>query len=131
MDSSVGDMDDVFAMTSKEARGDIMEFPQSSIRVDQSKQYAKTGVKAAKIVTGGPELNIVSHDAFNNVGHKNEMLIFLPGRLQYRFIDGAYIHPVKGIQSNSTDGTIDEILAEIGILADDGGASILKVINMF
>lgn len=131
MDSSVSDSDKVVSFTSKEARGDILEFPQSSIRIDQSKNYEKTGVKTQNIVTGGSDIEIMSHDAFNNPGHKNEMLIFVPSRLQYRFMDGADIHPVKDIQGNSVDGTIDEILAEIGILADDGGVSLLKVINMF
>lgn len=130
MDSSVSDNDKVIMITSKKQRSNILEWPQSAIRIDQSKEYMKTGVKAHTIVTGGADIEVISHDAFNNAGHQDEALLIVPDRLTYRYLQNRDLKPVMGIQSNSTDGTVDEFMGEIGMLPDDGGVSILKVVNM-
>ena len=130
MDDSVSDSDRVIMLTSKKVRGNILEQMQSSIR-ERSSDLAKYGLKAHKFATAGADIDIMSHDAFNRGGHENQALCLVPDKLMYRYMKGRDIAPVKGIQSNSTDGTIDEIRGEVGILADCGGYSLLKITDMF
>jgi len=130
MDSSVGDMDRVIMLTSKKQRTNLLEQQQDSIRIDQKSDPKEYGVKIPMFMTGGPNIEIRSHDAFNNAGHEDEGLIFLPERLKYRYLKGRDIAPNKDIQSNSTDGKIDEIFGEVGLQNDDGGVSIMRLINM-
>lgn len=130
MDSSISDMDRVIMFTSKKERSNLLEQAQANIRIDQSSNPKESGVKIPNFVTGGPNIEVRSHDAFNNPGHEKEGLIFLPDRLKYRYMKGRDVMPNENIQSNSTDGKIDEIVADIGIQNDDGGVSIMKIINM-
>lgn len=131
MDSSVSDNDRIIMLTSKKVRGNMISWGQDSIRYDGSKKLEKFGIKAHKFVTAGPDIEVISHDAFNRGGYENQALCFIPDRLTYRFLKGGDFKPNNNIQSPSTDGKINEILAEIGIGPDDGGVSIMKMANLY
>jgi hypothetical protein len=129
--NTISDSDRVIIFTSKEARSMMLEWPQASVRTMQDKNPDIINIKAHKFRTGGADVEIMSHDAFNVAGMKNKGLLFVPERLQYRYLAGWDLKPNKGIQSNSTDGTIDEFAGKVGIGYDDGGEAILKLENLF
>lgn len=131
MDSSVGNGQPIYMLTSREAVARAIEWQQSHIRIDQSKELAKYGVKAHKFVTSGADVHLIAHDAFDRGGHTNQALCFIPENVQYRYLKGRDLAPKMNIQSNSTDGRKDEILGEVGLLPLDGGYSITKVVNWF
>jgi hypothetical protein len=132
MDSSVGNDKTLIAFTSREVVARVLNWQQDSYRVTQSGVLAKYGIKSHTMVTSGPDIELVAHDAFDGRGgYNNQMLIFNPENVQYRYKDGRDLMPKIGIQNNSADGFMDEIIGEIGILPLDGGASITKVTNIF
>jgi len=71
------------------------------------------------------------HDSFEHGAMTDKMIVFDPENIFYCYKTGRDLAPKMNIQSNSTDGQIDEILGEIGIGTLDGGQSILQVENLF
>ena len=132
MDSSVGNDRKLIAFTSREVVARILDWQQDAYRVNTTGVLAKFGIKSHTMVTSGPDIELVAHDAFDGRGgYNNQMLIFDPENVQYRFKNGRDLAPKIGIQNNSADGFMDEIIGEVGILPLDGGASIMKVTNFF
>lgn len=132
MDTTVGNDMPLYALASREVIARILDWQQNSIRITSSGKLEKFGIKAHTIVTSGPDIHLMAHDAFDGRGsHDNQMLIFNPEMVQYRFLRNRDLKPVLNIQSPSTDGRKDEIMGEVGMLPLDGGYSITKVTNFF
>lgn len=131
MDSSVGNTMTLIGLTSSECLARAIDWQQSNVRIDQSKELAKFGVKATKFMTSKADIHLIAHDAFNQGGHENEALFFNPENIQYRFMRDRDLKPYMNIQDNDKDGRTDEIRGEVGLLPLDGGYSITKLVNWF
>lgn len=131
MDRSVGNNQPLIMLTSREARARFIEWQDEKLMILQSGNLKEFGIKSDTFITSGPDIHVVAHDAFDYGSDVNKALLFIPENVQYRFRAGRDLHPKKGIQSNSTDGFVDEILGEVSMLPLDNGYSITKVTNLF
>jgi len=132
MDETVSNDMPIYMFTSRNVVARVLDWQQSSIRITESGELKSFGIKAHKIVTSGPDIHLVAHDAFDGRGgHDNQALCFQPEMVQYRFLRNRDLRPYVGIQSPSKDGRMDEIKGEVGVLPLDGGYSMTKVVNFF
>lgn len=131
MHESVGSVKDVIMYTSSEFVSIAVEWQQQYLRIDQSKELKKFGIKAHKFETSKMTIHMVPHDAFNRGGNQTKALCIIPEQWRYRFKKGRDLQPKKGLQSNSTDGFKDEIIGEVGFLPLDGGYSTTTLTNLY
>jgi hypothetical protein len=89
------------------------------------------GLKARKFQTATFTALVINHDLFNRGAYANQALLFNPEELFYAFLKGRDIKPNNNIQSPSRDGYMDEMIGEVGLGVRDGGASMLRLTNLY
>jgi hypothetical protein len=89
------------------------------------------GLKARKFQTATFTALVITHDLFNRGSFANQALLFNPEELFYAFLKGRDVKPNNNIQSPSRDGYMDEIMGEFGLGVRDGGASMLRLTNLY
>jgi hypothetical protein len=131
MGEYVNDMDTYIGLCSNEYYGRITEEMNAKLAIDQSGEMKQFGIKATEIVTAGPNIKLVMHNAFNVKGLKNKMLIVAPQNLGYVNMKGHDFGPNNGIETNATHGKQDEVYCYSGIETKDAGKTITLVSNLF
>ena len=109
-------------------RSDEMNEKLALDRDGELKQY---GIKSNKIVTAGPNIELMKHNTMNVTGLNNKLLVFAPKNLGYVHLEGHDVGPNNEIQDNATHGKQDEIYAYHGIETLDAGKTITVVSNLF
>jgi hypothetical protein len=89
------------------------------------------GIKSRKLITSGPTIELVKHEAFNVGSFQNQMLVFAPENLGYVYLEGHDFGPNNGIQLPATHGKTDELYCYGGLETKDAGKSICLVTNCF
>ncbi len=140
-DNSIDYNKDMLWFMGKRSRARIIGMMQDNLLRDAGKNfYDKYGVKGEVLVTSGPNLTIVAHDAFNYGSNVTKGMIFLPESIEYRYKVGSTpgggsgsgrdLQINTGIQSNSKDSQKDEVFAELCLLDLSGGYNIVKTTEM-
>jgi len=113
-------------------------------RESKGNVYEKWGVRAEVLVTSGPEIAIVAHDAFNYGNNVGKALLILPEDIEYRYKNGnpplgkngkagaknRDMSIVLNTESNSSDTQKDEFFSESGLLELAGGYSTMKLTEL-
>ena len=132
MDSSINDEDTFIAYVGNENYARIQElFNDKHTNNDSEGVLKQFGIKSDKIITSGPNIQLVKHECMNAGGYANQMIVFAPENLGYVSLKGHDFKPNNGIQTNATHGKQDELYAYWGIETLDAGKSITVIQNMF
>jgi hypothetical protein len=91
----------------------------------------KFGIKSTKLVTDGPEIEFMKHNAMNNNGSENKLVLVAPSNITYCHLKGWDMVPRTEIQDKKTLGQEDEIVTTFGLRTEDAGQTITVVTNCF
>jgi len=131
MGETTNDNDMYVALCSNELFGRLVDEMDGKYSVDESGELKVFGIKATKLITAGPTIQLVKHNMFNVAGMKNKLLVFNPANIGYVHLEGHDMGPNNGIQTNATHGKQDEVYAYFGIETKDAGKSITLASNMY
>lgn len=131
MHRSVGNTKPLIFLTSREAVARALAWQYDKLLYNKGGELAKFGIKSHTFMTSGPDVHMIAHAAFDYGSDTDKGLLFIPENYQYRFKEGADLHPKSNIQSPSKDGFMDEILGEVGGLPLDGGYTMTKITDIF
>jgi len=128
---NTNDNDMYIALCSNTYFGKLTSEMQDKYRITADGEMKSFGIKSQSILTAGPEIKLIKHDAFNFTGLKNQMLVFSPADLGYVYLEGHDMGPNNDIQTNATHGKQDEIYAYHGMETKNAGKTITTVSNLY
>jgi hypothetical protein len=129
---TINDNQPLIAYLGNDAFGRIMDlFPDKHINMEGEGTLAKWGIKSYKLVTSGPEIELVKHETFNTPGLSNKMVVFAPENIGYVSLKGHDLTNNNKIETPPTHGQTDELYAYFGLETKDAGKSICIVNNLF
>jgi hypothetical protein len=131
MGEQTNDNDMYIALCSNEYYGMIIDEMNSSVELDKTGELSQFGIKSNKIVTAGPNIQLMKHNVMNVAGLTNKMLVLCPSNLGYVHLEGHDVGPNNGIQTNASHAKQDEIYAYHGIETLDAGSTLTVVSNLF
>jgi hypothetical protein len=131
MGEQTNDNDMYIALCSNEYYGRVLDEMNEKLALDRDGELKQYGIKSNKIVTAGPNIELMKHNTMNVPGLNNKLLVFAPKNLGYVHLEGHDVGPNNGIQDNATHGKQDEIYAYHGIETLDAGKTITVVSNLF
>lgn len=130
MGDLVNDDDMYIAFCSNTYYGEIVEQQNSNHQVNENGELKAFGVKSNKIITAGPNIQLVKHNAFNTSALRDKMLVFSPANVGYVALEGHDIKANKNIQTEATHGTINELYGYYGLESKDAGNTITWVTDL-
>lgn len=130
-DRSISYSRPLIALMSREGRARILDWQYDKLVYLKGGELEKFGIKSDTMITSGPDIHIVAHDAFDNGADTDKMLLFDTNQLQWSYKQGFDLHPNTNIQSPSKDGFTDEITGEGCIFPLCGGYNLVRCTNLF
>lgn len=132
LDSTVNDDLTMVAYVSNEGYARIQDLIDAK-HIDNSENgtLKQFGIKSDKLITSGPTIELVKHEAMNVGSYNNKMVVYAPENIGFVSLKGHDIGPNNGIQTNATHGDQDELYGYWGLETKDAGKSILVVSDMF
>jgi hypothetical protein len=125
LDSSINDNDTFIAYLGNESYARIQDLiNEKHTNNDSEGELKQFGIKSDKLITSGPTIQLVKHEAFNVGAYENQMLVYAPSNVGYVHLKGHDFGPNNGIQTNATHGKQDEVYAYCGLETNDAGKSI-------
>lgn len=131
MSEQTNDNDTFIALCGNEYYGRIIDEMNDKHSVEGNGELKEFGIKSSKIVTAGPNIELVKHSVFNVGALQKKMLIINPKNLGYVHLEGHDMGPNNDIQTNATHGKQDEVYAYHGIETKDAGKTITLVDDLY
>lgn len=130
MDRAVGNNLPLIWLMSRESKARILNFQRDYLQIGPG-ELKKFGVKSDRLITSGPDIELVAHDAFDYGSDTDKGLLLIPDNIRYYYKEGFDLHPNTNIQSPSKDGFMDEITGELCALPLCGGYTLTKTTDHF
>ena len=129
MPDTVDPDQDLIMFCGRHIFGDMNEWAQGKLELQTPGMYDKIGLKTFKFMTAGPTIQVIQHNAFDQVGNQQKSFVFNPDEMAYYFLDGHDMAIKEGIQANDADSQKDELIGTCGFLDTTGGANSMMISN--
>lgn len=126
---TVNDNDDYVMFCGRRIFSDVQSWIYDKWESPKSGEIDVAGLKSFKIITAGPTITVIKHNAYDQLGMQTKALVFRPDDVFYYAKEGLDLQVNQGIQTPDSHTQKDEIFAYATILPVDGGANIMSVTN--
>lgn len=130
MGNLVNDDDMYIAFCSNTYYGEIVDEQDKKHQINENGELKAFGIKSDKIITAGPNIQLVKHNAFNTPALQGCMLVFAPANVGYIALEGHDVKSNNGIQTNATHGKVNELYGYYGFETKDAGNTITWVTDL-